>query len=112
MTEAKDETPKPWLRACINFAPATGCPLAAPSAVERWLPHSPKRSKTPVSTGVSKPFTAWDNVTLAPPCDPANGPYVMGVQEADVPDVIEKLTNDDLDGLAATYPMPGRDTND
>ena len=41
-----------------------------------------------------------------------NGPYVMGGLEADVPDVIEKLMNDDLDGLAATYPMPGRDTND
>ena len=41
-----------------------------------------------------------------------NGPYVMGVQEADVPDVIGKLADDDLEGLAATYPMPGRDTND
>jgi hypothetical protein len=36
----------------------------------------------------------------------------MGVQEADVPDVIGKLADDDLEGLAAAYPMPGRDTND
>ena len=113
MTDAKDETPKPWLRACINFRAGNRLPSCGTVGSREMVAALTKAVE---DAGIDWRIEAvhcmgqchaGPTMSILP-----NGPYVMGVQEADVPDVIEKLTNDDLDGLAATYPMPGRDTND
>ncbi|MEC8369648.1 MAG: (2Fe-2S) ferredoxin domain-containing protein [Pseudomonadota bacterium] len=113
MTAAEDETPKPWLRACINFRAGNRLPSCGTVGSREMV--------AALTKAVEDAGIGWriEAVHCMGQCHAGptmrilpNGPYVMGVQEADVPEVIEKLTNDDLDGLAATYPMPGRDTND
>ena len=38
-----------------------------------------------------------------------DGPYIMGVQVSDVPRVLELLEANDIDALAAAFPLPDGD---
>ena len=35
-----------------------------------------------------------------------NGPYIMGCQESDVPEILEKLGKGDIEALANRFPLP------
>jgi hypothetical protein len=40
-----------------------------------------------------------------------NGPFIMAAQEADVPQILDLLEKDDLNGLANAFPLPLQDSN-
>ena len=109
MTDAISENPKPWLRACINFRAGKRLPSCGGVGSREMVAS--------LIDAVEKAGIEWriEAVHCMGQCHAGptmrilpNGPYIMGVQESDVPDVVQKLRAGDLDGLAVAYPMPSR----
>lgn len=40
-----------------------------------------------------------------------NGAYIMGAQEADIPQILDLLENEDLETLAREFPLPSQDSD-
>ena len=110
MTDTINKNSRPWLRACINFRsgkrlPSCGCVGSREmvASLINAIEEADIDWRVEAVHCMGK-CHAGPTMRILP-----NGPYIMGVQESDVPDVVQKLKSGDLNGLAIAYPMPSRD---
>ena len=109
MTDAKNENSKPWLRACINFRAGKQLPSCGDVGSREMvasLIHAIEEAGIDwrvEAVHCMGQCHAGPTMRILP-----NGPYIMGVRESNVPDVVQKLKAGDLNGLAVAYPMPSR----
>ena len=101
---------KPWIRACVNFRAGSRLPSCGARGSREMV--------AALELGISQRGLDWrvEPVHCMGKCHLGptmrilpNGPFVMGVQAADVGRVLDLLAAGHIDTLAKSYPLPASD---
>lgn len=102
---------KTTLRLCVNFR--------ANNLVDSCGAHGSRELASALKQGLAERDLPFDLQTvhcmskchLGPTLKVMpDGPFIMGAQKIDVPEMLKKLEEGDIDGLAKKFPLIERDT--
>jgi NADH:ubiquinone oxidoreductase subunit E len=112
LSDEKPQTPKTWLRACINFR--AGNRLTSCGA------KGGRETVAALEASIASRGLSWqiEKVHCMGKCHLGptmrilpNGSFIMGAQEVDVPQILDLLEKDDLNSLALAFPLLLKNSN-